>query len=172
MFSLLFADDTTFQINGPDPSVLFETVNAELQKAAKWFQSNRLTLNVSKTKFILFRKKGMMVDFRNLKLQIGNEIVERIGSDCTTKSFKLVGLHLDEYLSWDHHINYVHGKLASGSYGINASKNLLPQQIRLNLYNSLFRSHLEFGILAWGGIPSSKLKGICNLQKKMYPKCS
>ena len=30
----------------------------------------------------------------------------------------------------------------------------------------MFKSHLEYGILAWGGVPNSKLKGITNLQKK------
>ena len=35
-----------------------------------------------------------------------------------------------------------------------------------SINNSLFRSHLEFGILAWGGVPTSKLKSIINLQKK------
>ena len=38
--------------------------------------------------------------------------------------------------------------------------------IRLNLYNSLFKSHLEFGILAWGAVSIKKLSGLINLQKK------
>ena len=167
LFSLLFADDTTFQLSGSSPTELFAIANLELSKTAKWFQANKLTLNVSKTKYILFRKKNMKVDFCHLNLKIGAELVERIGSDCKTKSFKFVGLHLDEFLTWDQHINKVHGKLASGNYAISASKNILPQNIRINLYNSIFRSHLEYGILAWGGVPLNKLKGLFNLQKKM-----
>ena len=66
----------------------------------------------------------------------------------------------------DQHINKVNGKLASGNYAISAAKNILPLNIRINLYNSIFRSHLEYGILAWGGVPMSKLKGIINIQKK------
>ena len=57
LFSLLFADDTTFQISGNDLQTLFQAANCELKRAATWFQANKLTLNVSKTKFILFRKK-------------------------------------------------------------------------------------------------------------------
>ena len=164
--SLLFADDTKFQMSDSNLANLFTTANIELKKASTWFQSNKLTLNVSKTKYILFRKKNMNVDFSTFSLKIGQENVERIGFDCLTKSFKFVGHHLDEFLTWEHHINHIHGKLASGNYAINASKNFLPKHIRMNIYNSLFRSHLEFGILAWGGVPTSKLKGIFNLQKK------
>ena len=108
----------------------------------------------------------MSVNFQNLKLKIGNENVERIGSDCQTNSFKFVGLHLDEFLTWDQQINHVHGKLASSNYAISTAKNVLPLNMKINLYNSMFRSHLEYGILAWGGVSGNKTKGIFNLQKK------
>ena len=61
-FTLLFADDTTFQISGKDPKILFEIANKELSKAATWFRANKLTLNTSKTKFIVFRKPNMKID--------------------------------------------------------------------------------------------------------------
>ena len=60
----------------------------------------------------------------------------------------------------------MHSKLASGNYAIARTKNVLPKNIRLTLYNSLFRSHLEFEILAWGGVSPCRLKNITNLQKK------
>ena len=94
---MLFADDTTFQLSSSNLISLFENANAELKKATDWFKANKWTLNVSKTKFILFRQKNMKVDFSNLNLKIGDEKIERIGSDCKTKYFKFVGHHLDEY---------------------------------------------------------------------------
>ena len=44
LFSLLFADDTTFQLSNSNLKDLFETANIELEKALAWFQSNLLTL--------------------------------------------------------------------------------------------------------------------------------
>ena len=46
-FTLLFADDTTFQMTSKNPVELFTLANRELQKAAEWFQANKLTLNVN-----------------------------------------------------------------------------------------------------------------------------
>jgi len=81
-------------------SFLFLTLlidaNFKLKKVTAWFQANRLTLNVSKTKFMIFRSKNMHFDPENCKLKIGNEILERIGTDCTNKYFKFVGLIIDE----------------------------------------------------------------------------
>ena len=110
----------------------------------------------------------MHVDFSQLNLQIGNEKIERIGDNCKDKFFKFVGIRLDEHLTWAHQINHVHSKLASGNYAIAQTKNFLPKKIRLTIYNSLFRSHMEFGILSWGGVSASKLNKITKLQKNYF----
>ena len=108
----------------------------------------------------------MKVDFSNLGLNIGGENIERIGNDCKDKFFKFVGHHLDEFLTQDFQINHVHGKLASANFAIARVKNLLPRKIKMTLYNSLFRSHMEFGILAYGNAGSTKLKKLTSIQKK------
>ena len=57
--TLLFADDTTFQMSGTNLNLLFEQSNAELEKASIWFKANKLTLNVKKTKHMLFTEKNI-----------------------------------------------------------------------------------------------------------------
>ena len=51
---LLFADYTNIFLEHMDIKTLIETVNSELVKLADWFSANRLSLNVSKTNFIIF----------------------------------------------------------------------------------------------------------------------
>ena len=48
--TLLFADDTTFQVSGVNIEQLFELANSELEKSSVWFRANKLTLNVKKNK--------------------------------------------------------------------------------------------------------------------------
>ena len=123
-------------------------------------------MNVSKTKYIVFKKPNQTYDLTGLSISIGSEILERIGNDCAVKSYKFVGLHIDDTLSWDQHISHVHKKLSSANYIINRAKNILPQNIRLLVYNSLFKSHLQYGILAWGKVPVRKIQKIISIQKK------
>ena len=101
ILSILFADDTTLQLSSNSLEVLYSTANTELVKISDWFRANKLTLNVSKTKYILFRNQDMKVDFSNLELSIDSGKIDRIGKDCDEKYFKFVGVYLDEYLSWD-----------------------------------------------------------------------
>ena len=49
---------------------------------------------------------------------------------------------------------------------INRCKELLPKNIKLQLYNSLINSHLLYGIELWGGLPNSVLKPLKILQKR------
>ena len=54
--TLLFADDTTFQMSDTDTQSLFDKANIELEKASRWFQANKLTLNVKKKQNICYFK--------------------------------------------------------------------------------------------------------------------
>ena len=67
--TLLFEDDTTYQMSGTDINFLFRKANAELEKASVWFKTNKLTLIVKKTKFMLFSDKTLQLQGLNLKLE-------------------------------------------------------------------------------------------------------
>ena len=53
--AILFADDTNLFISHNDPVYLINTLNTELDKLSTWFTPNRLSLNLSKTNFIVFK---------------------------------------------------------------------------------------------------------------------
>ncbi len=54
LFSVLYADDTTGLDSDSDLQTLLTRVGTELNKLANWFSSNRMALNVSKTKYMIF----------------------------------------------------------------------------------------------------------------------
>ena len=62
LFSVLFADDTSCLAKGNDLKELILYVNVELRKIANWFRSNKMVLNVSKTRFIIFRSHGKPIN--------------------------------------------------------------------------------------------------------------
>jgi hypothetical protein len=58
----LFAEDTTGLAKGANLQSVISFVNLELQKIANWFRSNKMQLNASKTKYIIFRTKNKQID--------------------------------------------------------------------------------------------------------------
>ena len=164
--TLLFADDTTFQYSGVNLDLLFEKANSELDKAAIWFKANKLTLNVKKTKFMLFQEKNAQLDLQYLNITIGNRNVEQVGTNCKEKYFKFVGHVLDDKFTWTGHVEHICKKLASANFAIKSTKHFLPLKVRKTLYYSLFDSHLNFGNLLWGCADRKLLNKIENLQKR------
>ena len=82
---------------------MFSLVNQVLQKINEWFEANKLSLNVGKTKYSLFRKPSRKDDLPLLltRLLIKKHKVEKV------KSIKFLGVLLDENLSWKDHIKYI-----------------------------------------------------------------
>ena len=146
--SILFADDTTVYLTGKDKTKLFFDMKNDLVNLIDWFRANKLSLNISKTNYVLFTPKRIKIESditsENPVLQFGTEIIEQ-------KSFvKFLGLLIDENLDWTQHCKQIMSKLASALYMLNSVKHFIPIEARKLLYHSLFYSHLTHGILLWG----------------------
>ena len=62
----MFADDTNRFLTHRDISYLFETANLQLERINLWFISNKLSLNVIKTKYSFFHKLSEWEDIPSL----------------------------------------------------------------------------------------------------------
>ena len=58
LFTVSFADDTNIFDTNNDLKALINNVNSELHKIMNWLNANKLSLNIDKTHFILFKNKG------------------------------------------------------------------------------------------------------------------
>ena len=90
--------------------------------------------------------------------------IERVGTGCKNEYFKFVGVHSDENLNWNHHLKVVKNKASSAVFVLSNVKNFLPSNIKLTIYNSLFRSFIEYAISAWGRNKCLEMKQIHILQ--------
>ena len=66
LFYVLFADDTNVFLNGKDIHIIINTMQLELSKLYNWLLANKLTLNISKTHFMVFHR----AKHKNYKLNI------------------------------------------------------------------------------------------------------
>ena len=64
--------------------------------------------------------------------------------------FKFIGVIIDSNLTWSHHINHISNTLSRICGVLSRLKHYAPVLILKIIYNSLFLSHLNYGITAWG----------------------
>ena len=163
---LSFADDTSLLITEENIDTLFQRANTEVDNLYQWFCANKLSLNAKKTKFLVFRSAYLKCNFDNLQVNIQDTPLVRIGSDCEEKSTKFLGLHVDEFLTWKHHISCIDNKISRALYQVKQARHFLPVTCLRSLYFSMIHPHLLYGILAWGNVKPSSLKRTVILQKR------
>ena len=91
---ICFADDTTCIYSSPNIHDLYDNMNQELCKIDIWFRANRLCLNTSKSKYMLFGPSYANRNIGNETLSINNRNIERVGNDENLKSFKFLGVYI------------------------------------------------------------------------------
>ena len=164
-FTLLFADDTTLQLEGENLTQLFQKANFELTKAQDWFSSNLLTLNIKKTKFMIFQN-GKQLLGENQSLSFGPIPIDRVCNSSEEKSVRFLGILVDEKLNFSNHITFLKMKLSLALYQLHASRFNSPESVRKAIYLSLFESHVRFGSLVYGSASLKELEEISILQRK------
>ncbi len=155
LLTLMFADDTFSLRSGDDLDELSNIINAEINKMAIWFRANRLAVNINKTKYMIFHMKGKKITNPPVIYYNGNEpnqihsdalvsVLERYHEnhpqpDC--RSYKLLGIFLDEHLSLEYHVTHICNKLTKSLYCIKQAKQLIPPDGLKSLYFALIHSH-------------------------------
>lgn len=153
-------------------------VNSELQKVANWFLANKMAVNTSKTKFIVFRTHGKKINNEDCILlfnsnEIGKETnnslifpIDRIHNAGNERSFKLLGVMFDEFLSFDDHINAICTKLSKSLFCIRRIKNFINQDCLKMLYFAMVHSHIVYCLNIYSCANTTSLQKIRTKQKE------
>ena len=142
--SIIFADDTTIYLSGRAPMMLYAQAKHDLMCLSEWFKANKLTLNLEKSEYILFRKPASILDLNRYTLKRGDVTIKRVSVT------KFLGVCIDEYLKWNEHAVTVINKLKSVKFLLQKLHNLLPTSSLKTIYYANFHGHLIYGIVNWG----------------------
>jgi len=82
-----------------------------------------LSLDATKTKYILFRQINSHYNTTGMNIHINNTELERIGFGFEEVSIRL---WMDEYLTWKHHIAHANNKISRTMFAIKQVKHFLP----------------------------------------------
>jgi len=157
--TILFADDTTIYLAHTNPNTLFVIANREMETVTDWFRANKLSLNIDKTKYMIYSNK--IIDTVNKRVLLCNRSIER------TNCMKFLGVHIDDKLKWDKHINNILLKLTRSSYAIYKMKDIMTRvQLRM-LYNALVQPYLSYGIILWGATFRQHTHKLIIMQKRI-----
>ena len=157
---ILFADDTNIFYSHTDASYLMEVVNLELKKITCWFYTNKLSINVKKSNFIIFRPRQNRQTL-DLAFNISKYSIDRV------KETTFLGVILDEHLTWKSHIHNVARKVSKAVGIIYKSSFCLDNSSLQILYFSLIYPYLFYCVSVWASTYPSNLRRLITLQKRV-----
>lgn len=153
---VLYCDDTNVIISGDDEETLEHNLISTCLSLEKWFNVNKLVINVEKSSIINFH--SCQASSVLIPCAMNGTIVPY------SQNIKFLGLLIDNKLNWRAHIDSLAGKLSSTLYMLRILKKSVSQAVLLMLYYANFQSQMLYGIIFWGYGHYSKK--IFILQKK------
>ena len=142
---IVYADDTTLfsTLSHPNPNIdEIDVINSELLNVHNWLKLNKLSLNINKTKAMVFHTTQRQVIYPNIYLE--NNKIEFVDK------FNFLGLIVDKNLSFKPHIDMISNKISRATGIMNKLKKFVPTSALLHIYNCLILSHINYGLIIWG----------------------
>ena len=141
----LFADDTVLVESAESITLLQSKMNEQVEKVQVWLLANKLSVHyVDKSKYMIVNSNNnVRVEDDCFELKMANHILDR------TKTYKYLGMIVDEKFSWADHIREVCSKLSQVAGVIFKVRNLLSRETIMLIYHSLAVQKLRYGLICW-----------------------
>lgn len=136
-------DDSTVYTSTRTTNELDTVLNGELQAVVEWVKRNKLIPNVSKTNCILFGSSHIISSNPQLNIRINVISINQV------QETKLLGITIDNKLSWKKHINKILAKMGNGISVIRRYATFLTQNATKTATQTLILSNLDYCPAVW-----------------------
>lgn len=155
----LFADDTSLSYKAKDVCELIRRMKSDMELLYGFFNENLLSLNLSKTKYMIFHTPQLRVP-SHPELVVNSSLIEKVSS------FKYLGLIFDTNLKWNDHVCKLHSEISAICGIMWRLSTMLPQQQLLTLYYAFVHSKLSYLVSIWGAASQAVLRKLQTLQNR------
>ena len=126
-------------------------LNNDLQDISNWGDENRMVVNVEKNNIMIVttRQKWQHLDKTDINICIKRDIFHVVENE------RILGLHVDNFLTWKAHIQNIHKTIAGKLALLCRIKQYLPYKARKKFYNSYILPHIDYCSTLWGNATTS-----------------
>jgi hypothetical protein len=158
-FPVFFADDSNLFVSGNDPEQLISTINNEMLTIVNWLNTNKLSLNVKKTHYILFKSRRKNIVLHS-NVKINNIIIDQVNYT------KFLGVVIDCHLLWDEHVKYIKSKISKSLGILYKAKKYLKHRNILPIYYAFIHPYFIYCIEVWGITFNKYINSLVILHKR------
>ena len=157
-----FIDDVTLLDEIDRTNLSSSSAQSSLDTIAEWSDENFMTINIKKTKEIIYNISRNKIDLPKLSLS-GSDIEQ-------VETYKLLGVVLSNDLRWDEHVSYINKKVNKRIHYLKLLKRSgVPTAALLHYYTTVIRSVIEYAAPVWQSSLNNKQRNkLESLQKRSF----
>ena len=160
LHTIIFADDTNLFTTAKNYTEMAEILHTEIPKIDKWFISNKLMVNSSKTNYMVFKTKNKKLQDVPIQILLNGQQINQASVT------KFLGVKLDDSISWSKHIEDVCKKISRAIGVLSRLRHILPLNVLIKLYNTLILPYISYFTIVWGNCSNSLINKVFILQKR------
>ena len=157
----MYADDSTLYTAGKCVGDINRSLTTKSKPLYNWIDANRMVLNAEKTECMLLGTRQ--------KLRSANAafcVHTDNGTVTSVDTHKLLGLHVDNSLTWSVHVTKLCSKLRSRLYLFNQVKRLMPIRARKLYFSGMVQPVIDYGCVIWGSCGHVLLLNVHKMMKQ------
>ena len=157
-----YADDTTVHTASKVP----DTIKTKLQISSNDFKiyckQNKMYVHVllGKTSLMILGSRQNIAEIESFEIFIDNEIIKQVDNQ------KLLGIIIDQTLSWDKQIDMVALNISRRITLLKLLSKYVGKDCLCQYYSSYILPIFDYGCLIWGGNTTAQSKRLVKLQKR------
>ena len=147
----IFADNINLLVSNSCIKKIQDQINLDLKYLRKWLKANKISLNASKTKVLIFRHQNKPIMYRKKpedKLSMWNITIKIDGKKIEPSTHvKYLGIL---FLNWNFHIDELSTKLSCAVGMLAKIRHYINAKTISMVYHAIFSSLLLYGSQIWG----------------------
>ncbi|PVD25301.1 hypothetical protein C0Q70_15801 [Pomacea canaliculata] len=158
----MFADDTTIHAHHQKIEPLASLLQLSADELQAWTESNHMSLNPQKTEVMLLttRQKRQNLATPFPTTQIGAQSITEV------QFHKLMGVTIDNNLSWSQHISTTSKNISKKVYQLSRIKHFLDTHTRKLFYLTHIQSVIDYASTLWDSASGSSMKPLASVQRR------
>ena len=161
----LYADDTVLYRAGDNVHEAAASLQASLNEFCLWSEANKLSVNVKKSKLMVFGSRSRVKKAKNLKIYMKGNLLQKV------PTFKYLGVILDPTLTYNHHISSIVRTVLHKMTLMAKVKKYLNNDVALQIYKSMILPYFDYADVIFHKSNKSAVDKLQRLQNRCLRIC-
>lgn len=159
-FTDIFADDTTFHINGRTKQEIEPKLQHDGENSKTWAKQHKMQVHFDKTTCMALGTRHKTHEASELTVSFGNNRIKQVDKQ------KLLGVVIDQHLTWTAHIDYLCANISSKVSLLRQLSSYVPLEVQKLFYQGYIVPLIDYGSNTWGTTSKQNIERLAKLQKR------